>query len=603
MDETAERGVDSAASRPQSVAYWQRQIRRGLSHRREKAGDADWSTWEDYYEFRHPGARLSMNYTFALIRGMVPRVYFKNPRVTVRGRYPGLAGLARINERVANWLAGPMGLAWQMKRAILHAGLYGTGIVKMGYDSPSPVREEDFLGVVETPEGVADLRHETLRQYDRRTMERIAYHQNVRPGLPWALAVHPRDVVIDPDCEDVRGARWVAHRFRRNHLDALADEGWDTRGLQPTHQTDSAKLEDGESGAPNDPRYEDPTTRVVELWEVSDLKTQKVFIVGLDHDRFVYEAEDPLLASGLNYQFVVFNDRPNSPWGISDVQVVHQQQMELNSVREAQKAYRILHKLRLLMRKGALSKEQLDKLSSGDFVGVLEVDDDARQPLKDLMAPLNFSMPADLSGWARELRDDMSELAGLGRNQMGMFAQGSQGGAGRATATEASIVQANSEIRVDERRVVVAEVYTAVMRRALQCVWSFWESPQVARVSGPDGALYWVQYTGREIRGEYDLEVEAEDAALLTREVRRAQANDAFDRLVGLPPELVRHDELVRQWVEGYEFLDADRLLQAPAGLAGPMGAGEFAQMYEGGGPGVGPEGGAPLLDMVPAGM
>jgi len=167
------------------------------------------------------------------------------------------------------------------------------------------------------------------------------------------------------------------------------------------------------------------------------------------------------------------------------------------------------------------------------------------------------------------------------RSQLGQYNQGAQGGAGRATATEAAIVQQNSQIRVDERRDVVGGVYSAVLQRALQMVWLYWNAPQAARVAGPDGLLYWVQFTGRDIRGEYDFEVDAEDAVRMDREIRRAQANDAYDRLIQLPPEMVRHEEVLRQWTEAYEFLDADRLLTAPAGMPGAMPLEAFSGMWE----------------------
>ena len=85
--------------------------------------------------------------------------------------------------------------------------------------------------------------------------------------------------------------------------------------------------------------------------------------------------------------------------------------------------------------------------------------------------------------------EDVRETVGFSRNQFGNFSSGS----GDTTATEASIVQQASEIRVDERRDMVADMIVEVMETIHQIIFKFWGEEPVVDIVGPGGAPIWIR--------------------------------------------------------------------------------------------------------------
>jgi len=493
---------------------WKEQIQRGLAARKQDARDEHWQTYDDYYEGRHQGADLIMNQCFAQIRAMIPRVYFRNPGVTVTPRTPMREPHARVVEVVANYLALEMELKREIKAAILDAAITGTGLLKLGYDS-----EYGFK-----PEAAVPGTSETLTSRDEQ-FRRLEYSGNVRPGRPWAKRADPADVVIDPAVTNIADAQWVAYRYRRLLSDVKKDDKFSgTRDLAPTH---IERLRQGEEETMHKPglpwESNEELAEYVELWEVSDKKTERVYVFALQHDKFLMNESDVLQIDGLPWVPIVFNPRRKSPWGISDVEVIMPQQKELNQIRSLQKAYRKFNVIRFLVRAGAISPEQLQKLLSEEPIAHLEVDADAGK-LQDIIQMLQTAVPTDMPSWSLQIESDIRNLLGQGSNQMGQYETGPMGGSGRRTATEASIVQSNVQMRADERRDTVADAVETVIRRCMQMVFKWWTTPQVARIVGPLGMVYWVQYTGPELKAEYDFQITADDSMPVSAEVRRQQA-------------------------------------------------------------------------------
>lgn len=548
------------------VQKWHDEIKRGVESRKKHARAADWGTWEDYYHGRHPNATLTMNYAYALIRGTIPRVYFRNPSVTVTARSPERTAHARVAQHLSNYLVKAMGLKATLKRGVLDTSLYGIGVYKLGYDSEFGFRPQDLI---QNELGAG----ETLAGRDGQ-MRKIEYNANVRSGMPWALRCSPHDILVDPACTDpqLRDARWVAHRVRRRRIDAEKDERWNVKGVSSTHV-------DVDYTDPNKPRdymhneSANPESDWIEAWEITDRREERVLVVSTDHGKFIRNDPDSLLADGLNYVATVFNHRENTCWGISDMESLHQQQVELNTIRMRQKQLVAFSLIRFLVKKGAMAPEQMEKLMKGDPMAWLEVNDG--ESLSEIISQLNVQFPAELSGWGEQIQMDMRELHGMGRNQIGEYNR-----RGDRTATEASIVQQNTEIRTDERRDVMSDAVVEIIEKSLQMCYRYWNKPQVARVVGPDGMYYWVEYTGSEIRGDYDFVVEADEALPVNRAQRKQEALLLFDRLAQLPPEIVQHSELVRTLFRNFDGIDPDTVLR-PAPQQGLMPMGQYAQMWE----------------------
>ncbi len=575
------------------LEYWKREIRRAIKAQEEFGHSADWDKWEKYYLGDYKSA-LSMNYTFALARTKTPQVYFRNPKIVPIARKPEKEAGARILDAIDDWVMQEMGLKSQMKLLVLDNFLYGAGILKLGYDSEYGFKPEDVAGIVETEEGAVDMSSATLTSRTEK-MERLEYNVNIRPGMPWVLRVHPKEFLIDPAATEIAGAAWCAHRLMRRVSDAKADKKYsNTANLKPNYSQEYASVDESRMirGDKYIGRNQDPDTARpqpdreddwVELFEIRDARSQRVMVIGLKHNKFLVHDHDELQVDGLPFVDVVFNRNPKTFWGIPDAQVINPQQLELNEVRRLQQAYRRLHLKRFIMPEGALTDEEIEKLLGESDDPIIKVHESGGQDLDRVIKTIQGNIPPDLALWADNIVRDMRELVGLGRNQVGEFEPSS-----RTTATEAGIVQQNTQIRMNEGRDVLADALAITMRRVNQFMFKFWTAEQVIRVVGPDGLPHWVNYTGPELQGEYDYKIEPEDALPMDRERRRAEALALYQALSQNP--VVNQIELAKYMLHQFEGANPEKLVQAQsAAPEAPMSVEEFGRVGQPGQPQAGP--------------
>lgn len=574
-------------------------VKRGLLAHAKQGNSADWDLWEKYYCGKTE-AKINVPYVFSMIRSLIPMTYFRNPKTCVLPRTPDKEAGAKVLASVLNYVVSEIYLKREMKRVLLDTALYGTGIFKLGYDSEHGYKPEQVVGPVPMAAGIADLSDETISGRDPKDFTKIEYNAGVRPGMPWCLRVNPREFVLDPTANTIDEAAWVAHRIVRRLADVKADTKYDkaaTRTLTPNCSSEFQALDEqrmirGTTLAGRDATAEERrgvTSRDedwVELWEYRDVRTERIIVVSLGHDKFLRNDVDALQIDGLPYVGLVFNPNPKGFWGIPDAQLIHSMQMELNEIRVRQQEYRRLIRRRLMIKAGVLGPEAKKKFMSEDAEAFIEFPADV-QDIKQAMAEMTFQMPPDIRNWSTDVQRDMEQVLGFGRNQMGQFDAGSQGGQSRRTATEANIVQQNSQIRLDERRDIVGDALQSILRKIAQIMFKFATKERVIRIAGPMGAYTWQTYSGPELQGEYDYQIEPDDALPMSRERRRQEAIQLYQTTAGNPA--VNPVETARYLIEQFEGADAQQMMAPPQMMPGMM-PGQ-------GGP-MGPEGGPPNADV-----
>lgn len=565
------------AVKSKELRHWQQMIGHGLKAREIQAQSKLWPRWDKYYASAHPGYEpsgpgggfgLYANFMFAMIRGMVPRVYFRNPRMIVTSTMPGREGHARIVEHLCNWMIREMGVKQIIKRSILHAALYGTGVIKHGYDSEYAFREIDQIGDIDLPSSITRSSDATLTQLDDK-LDRIEYDERIQPGRPWIKSVWPENIIFDPTATDPKEISWIMHRFRRRLKDVKTSAYYDNTSSLKANMTapvaedsfdfTSGDAQPSEGGSRGEPQEEE----WVELFEVSDYKSGKVYVLSRDHDSFLRNEDDALQVEGLPYHFTIFNEQPQYAWGISDAFILMPQQMELNDIRNMQQQYRKFNRIIGVIDPGAFDPTEEEKLFSENPVAFLKGKSDGE--IRDLSKAINFvtkQIPADMAFWGREVINDMQTIYGMGQNQLGQYDKST-----RRTATEAGIVAQGSAIRADERRDAIADTLVSIMRKSIQMIFKFWSEPRVAQVIGPEALRFWVKYTGPELRGEYSYRIEPDDTAPMTAAQRRQEAMALFEIARTLPPEMINHPAVLKHLIDQFDSLDSAAVVaqqQAP---------------------------------------
>ena len=530
-----------AKSQKEEVKFWEEQVRLGEKFRKETGDYDSWDRWKKYYKNDFNDMVLPVNLIFSIGRSIIPRVYFRNPQVVCTPMKNGMQLHAKVVEALDNWMVRRIGMKNAMKKVIQDTFLSGTGLLKIGYDSEFGYDPEE-----------ASLAEEPIAWdgYSREE-ERPEYNSLIIPGMPWTKRVNPRDFLVPWGTEDLYEAHWAVHRVMRRLDDIKADPKYEnTSGLKATHtQKDREELD-----IPKDIYAEDTEAEWVELFEIYDKRERRIKVVASGHEKFLRNEEDTLHDGEIPFEPLVFNDEGDSFWGISDCKIIEPQQLELNEIRTQYQQHRKISLMKLLVQKGAISPEEKEKLLMGDPGVLVEVND-----LHNSVEALAPHIPPDLLMAAREARQDIRETVGFSRNQMGEFDDST-----RRTATEASIVQQASLIRVDERRDVAADLFGNAVARMNRFIFENWSDSHVVQILGHDGARHWVSYTGAQIKGDYDIRVDPESSLPVSKDMRKQEAIELFQALGQVPPEagIVNHRELARYLIEQYEGANPDKILQ-----------------------------------------
>ncbi len=174
------------------------------------------------------------------------------------------------------------------------------------------------------------------------------------------------------------------------------------------------------------------------------------------------------------------------------------------------------------------------------------------------------TIPKDLFVAAQAIVQDVRETVGFSRNQFGEFNSQS----GDTTATEANIVRQASEIRVDERRDMVADMLVEVMETVHQIIFKFWTEETVVDVVGPGGAPIWVRLAPSLLKeGRYNIKVDPDSSVPETRALREAKAVQLYQLLRTNPLiDPVQLTQYLLHELHGVQFDDMMRVLPAVQG-------------------------------------
>jgi hypothetical protein len=496
--------------------------------------------------------------------------------------------LAKLIERVDNTLLDAMGIKEQMKRAVQWSTMFGTAGIRLGYGAeftptPEPLSTSD-------PDAGG-----------RRLQRRVEYNDLVHPNAPWALAAHPANFVVPAHCTDIHSARWVCYECVRPIDDVLDDPRFENKqdlkqgmlGRWGEHPSLLAK------GSPYQKNVEG-----IRLWEIRDKKSGLVFVMAPDSNASVdkkvlfREVDDLQIKRRINFYPLCFNTDDEVFWGIPDSMILEPQQMEKNEVRTQMMYHRRISLCKLLYEIGAISPDELSKLTADDNSGVA-VGVKSMTAVKEFQAP---PMPTALPEMDAFIDREVQELLGMGVNQFGEYAPGSAD----RSATEANIVNQATMIRIDERRDACADLLTYLVSDMNHIIAERWDTDMVAQVAGPEGLPLWVQFQPALIQDlDYDIKIDPDTSIPLTKQVREQRAMALFQLWNNDP--LIDQMALRRFLANEMYGVDASHLLVNPnqpgASQQNPMAFAQAAQMMGQRGGAGGGQGGArptPVQNLVP---
>ena len=527
-------GYKSRTGDPDPV-WWLEQIRKGIEFRNKRTYQKSWGQWRKWYRGEYNSNVLPDNVFFKMLRTMIPRVYFRNPQVSIspRRRQQGSIDyfvMAMLLEQVDNALFDRMHLKHAVKKAVMDGFMFGTGVIKLGYGAQYTSTPD--LG--EPTDGPA-AKHG----------HKVEYNSYILPDTPWVLRVPTGRFIVPPYSLDWPSCRWAAHEELR-HVDDVRNDD------RLSHVADINAGVLTNTG-------DDATTRLgdqVSLVEVRDKKSGEVFILApTQKDKVLAHDEDQLqFEARLPFFPIQFNGDDEYFWATPDAKILEPHQKELNEIRQVTRAHRRLSILRYMCREGSIAADEIAKFLLSDEVGaVVKFDKDVQQLEAVFKELTGGDIPAGIMKAMEIENQTVQEILGLGVNQFGEYAPGSSD----RSATEAMIVNQATQIRTDERRDTVADVLVEFTEHLNHVILTQWEGEQLVSIIGPEGQQVWVQFKTSDIKSlEYDVKVDPDSSVPETREIRLAKARELY--------QVSRQDPAMDKRIATLRYVQE---LEGPAGL------------------------------------
>lgn len=550
------------------IAWWIGQLKYGIKWRKRFSYESEWDLWRSWYRNDFGPRVLPNNIFYRTMRSAVPRIYFRNPSVSIQAGREGLNNmvLAQLLEQIDNNLIRDMDIKNSIKAMVQNAWMFGTGVGKSGIGSEFALNPADIAS------GSAPLADGVGNDF------RVEYDSRVKASMPWFKKA-PTDCLILPHGSiDRESAPWEAFVIKRPLEDVKNDPRFVKKFRQKVGATSDGSLEESQTqyyGHMGEDEIE-----WAHLFEIRDKRTGKIFVISdtVADGPLIFQPD--FFASTLtsNVKTLVFNDNDDTFWGIPESVFLAPLQVEMNEILTFTRYHRRLSVLKVLARKGAVDPDELAKLLSPDPMTAIYTNNQINESVQVVQAG---SIPNDLYEAGNLLEQVVRTTVGFSRNEAGEF----MGGSRKPTATEVDRVADSAEIRLDERRDRVADLLTEIVQEMHPLIFTHWQEEQVVRVAGPAGVPLWVAFRPEILSGgSYKVKIDPDTSAPETKQNREAKAIQIYGILKENP--LINPIELTRYLLHELYGVHFDSMMKGlPEGMGmsqeRPMNPGQYMNVVQ----------------------
>jgi hypothetical protein len=548
-----------------NINWWIEQIHAGENYARVQTRQDKWPIYMSYYRNAFRPGIFTKNMFFTMCRSLVPRTYFRNPSISVTPAKPGLEhlALARIMERVLNSLTKTMDMKRQMQRIVNIAFFTGTGAGKLGYGAQRTPTPEP--GGTEIP----------IDKYGRR----FEYRMGLESNMPWFQAITDmKSYVLPQDCIDQESAWFQAHWLTLYEDDVKRDPRYPKNAFDKIHSKQRNMFGELEGEPVIWGSSSMPSRDTIRLLEIRDRRNRKVMVLAPNRSDMALILADDELQTDHSSPWYLYIPNPDmsTVWGVSDASILHQFQDQLNEIKTKQHWHMRRSLVKLLVKSGLIEPDQEAKFLSEDVSAVVQIAD-----LNGVKIIETDHIPDALFKMELQVMQDIRETMGFNRNAFGEYQATSHG----PTATETREVARALDLRMDERRDILADMYLSVMEDTMRIIFRHWGQEQVIKVLDPQGAAVWVRFTGKMLRqGDYEIKINPDSALPETKEIREKRAMAYYDRLQNNP--LISNLSLTKYFLGELPGVSLEDILleQTPAQET-PLSVQDYANRLSGGAP------------------
>ena len=498
---------------------WMKRINRALKFRDQVKSDQNWDRILDEYKgkYRINNSAVNsppINLVYGYVHTAIPRIYFRDPYMSINPKGGESVTAARVLELVVNYLFRELNLKNEVYRLLMDVFLVGHGWFKYGY-----------IGVM----------GQTDSEAPNEESEYIKDEEIFVSFVPYADIVFDVTLSKDPphDC------RWIAHRIIRPLSEIKNDPKYtNTGGLKSNISTRDAK------GDKMDDTLKDSDLDLFEFWEVHDKDTNKIYCVCDATDKYLREDDNKYEMKGLPFSMLKFNLVPGEPYPLSDIYLIEAQILERVKLRAAQINHIKRWSRQLSIEEGAMEKEEIEKFAQG-------IDGAVTQRKKGSMPPAPIQY-ADIQKESFQIDDliqrDIDSV--IGQNET------DRGGVARTTTKTKFELQEQTQgsgVRQAQRQDKLEDFLEEVAMKVISLIKQFQTTPRYVRITGmkPEQIAEafsnvpgvqvdanGIKFTKESIQGDYDVDAKAGSTLPLNREnkVKLLEATINMFQLLGIAP-------------------------------------------------------------------
>lgn len=495
------------ASTRDEIAYWRNEI--SLSNSFMEGKILQWKTALQVfrgllndadigYGAGHKSMEQSLAYAQQMVKRIVPRLYYRDPHITVRPRWsdPLIDASAKAISAILGVEFDRLRVGVETRKCIMDAFLYNRAYMKYGYtaDVGSVEDMKDSLGAVPPalPQRYSPSeRNVILAKHKRIKATDLSHDSRMVSGELFAMRVHPKFIRVDPYATCMEDARWIAIIYPRkvsevegSKLYNMKHHNPDTEGLGLSGMmawTESSSRDDlGISRSDAYTNYHD--SELVYLIEVWDRTSGGVFVL-TEHTqegwlreprRWPYQQNEWPLAS------LQMNEDPESFWGKSEVENWIPTIVELDSYRRKRIVKIKQHVTKWLIDAEALDPNEADKFASDIEGELIKVGTENRS--LDQVVRRNEPSPIsnDLFSAEARAKEEYSNVTGQSQQRRGT--QGTY-----MTATEVATVEGAARDNEADNLRAIAEFQSTVARGLLSLTRQFKSMRELVQEVGAVG--------------------------------------------------------------------------------------------------------------------
>ena len=545
-----------------ALKRYQSELARGRNHRADGDREGKWSRMVSLYEGDHyqgdaKGDRMVVNRAFKTKNVISPSVALRNPKFMVTARLPEHAAQALLTTDILNYVWTSNRYKAEFRLAVDDDLVVGHGWLKVGYKFAKPVE------VKADPNGGpmdADAEPGVDDRVDKEgNVEHEKYDADTERAFVERISMF--DMFVDPDARHLGEARWIAQRVRRPVADVRVDGRYVASHRKMAAVTSPDKWEDSR----DEPFGVNSVSKgFCEVWEFYDLRENTVCtILGGYEKGFLIAPTKMPYAFGHPFIMLRNYDVPDKFYPMGELESIEALQHELNKTRTEQMEHRRGNQRKYLAMTDALDSDGWEALQSNIDGEVVKV-----SPQYSLSEAVQLMPTHNIAGDAYNMSDiidgDIDDITG---------AQDFSQTTIRRTATEAAMIQDQSNARSADKLARIEDALALVGERLIQLMQQYMTGSQVIRIVGTDASPIWLEYDRKMIEGRFDFEVEGGSTQPMNESSRRQAALQFSDAMLPfVDREIVDGMPVAMKLLEDFGVRNPSIFLAKPAEPAPPQG-------------------------------